>query len=120
MNLTQFLTHHKPKGIQNGKPLSSRSAGAGTCLLSIVPPILEGECKYTVPGNGERRLGLVADGELAFAMPKTRFKEVICGLELSHEGNQIYPINPGYLKLGYELPPPYTKLREALIDSSST
>lgn len=102
----------------SGESLTSKSTGAGGCLLPVVEPILEGNCKYAVPGNGERRLGLVADGELAFAMPKNRFEEVVGGLRLSHEGKQTYPISPGYLKLEYTLPGPYVELRKALIESS--
>ena len=102
----------------SGESLTSKSTGAGGCLLPVVAPILEGECKYTVPGNGERRLGLIADGELVFAMPKNRFEEVVRGLKLTHEGKQNYPISPGYLKLEYKLPPSYVELRKALIESS--
>lgn len=102
----------------SGESLTSKSSGAGGCLLPVVAPILEGECKYILPGNGERRLGLIADGEVAFAMPKNRFEEVVNGLKLSHEGKQTYPISPGYLKLEYKLPPTYAELRKALIESS--
>jgi uncharacterized protein (DUF169 family) len=102
----------------SGESLTSKSTGAGGCLLPVVASILEGKCKYAVPGNGERRLGLIADGELSFAMPKNRFEEVVRGLQLSHEGKQTYPINPGYLKLEYTLPPTYVELRKALIESS--
>jgi len=101
-----------------GESLTSRSSGAGGCLLPIVEPIVEGKCKYAIPGNGERRLGLIADGELAFAMPRNRFEEVVRGLKLSHEGKQTYPINPGYLKLEYKMPPPYVELRKALLERS--
>ena len=102
----------------SGESLTSKSSGSGGCLLPVVAPILEGECKYGVPGNGERRAALVADGEIAFAMPKNRFEEVMNGLRLSHEGKQTYPISPGYLKLEYKLPPTYAELRKALIESS--
>ena len=103
----------------SGEALRSRSAGSGGCLLSVVSPILEGECNFTVPGNGERRLGLIADGELAFTMPRNRFEEVVNGLKLSHEGKQTYPISPGYLKSEYRLPPPYIELRKALLEDSN-
>jgi uncharacterized protein (DUF169 family) len=102
----------------SGESLTSRSSGAGGCLLPIVEPIVEGKCKYAVPGNGERRLGLIADGELAFSMPSNRFEEVVRGLKLSHEGKQTYPISPGYLKLEYKMPPPYVELRKALLENS--
>jgi uncharacterized protein (DUF169 family) len=102
----------------SGESLTSKSTGAGGCVLPIVETIVEGKCKYTVPGNGERRLGLIADGELAFAMPRNRFEEVVSGLKLSHEGKQTYPISPGYLKLEYKMPPPYVELRKALLENS--
>lgn len=105
---------------KSGEVLISKSAGVGGCLFSIVTPILEGVCKYTLPGNGERRLGLIADGEMGFAMPENRFEEVVRGLMLSHEGKQTYPINPGYLKLEYKFTAPaYVELRKALIESST-
>lgn len=102
----------------SGESLTSKSTGAGGCLLPIVSSLLEGQCKFTVPGNGERRMGLIADGESAFAMPKNRFEEVVKGLKLSHEGKQTYPISPGYLKLEYTLPPSYVELRKKLIEAS--
>ena len=102
----------------SGERLTSQATGSGGCLLPIVSSILEGRCKFSVPGNGERRLGLIADGELAFAMPKKRFEEVIDGLKLSHEGKQTYPISPGYLKLEYQMPPAYAELRKLLVGQS--
>jgi uncharacterized protein (DUF169 family) len=102
----------------SGKALTSVATGSGGCLLPIVASMLEGECKYIVPGNGDRRLGLVADGELAFGMPRERFEEVIQGLKLSSEGKQTYPISPGYLKTEYQFPPSYEALRKALLESS--
>jgi uncharacterized protein (DUF169 family) len=102
----------------SGESLTSKSTGSGGCLLPIVAAILEDACKYAVPGNGERRAALTADGELAFAMPRSRYGEVIQGLKSSHEGKQTYPISPSYLKLEYKLPPSYAELRKALIESS--
>jgi uncharacterized protein (DUF169 family) len=102
----------------SGKALTSTATGSGGCLVPIVASMLEGECKYAVPGNGDRRLGLVADGELTFGMPRARFEEVIQGLKLSSEGKQTYPISPGYLKMEYQFPPSYEALRKALLESS--
>jgi uncharacterized protein (DUF169 family) len=102
----------------SGKALTSMATGSGGCLLPIVAAMLEGECKYAVPGNGDRRMGLVADGELTFGMPRERFDEVMQGLKLSHEGKQSYPISPGYLKTEYQFPPSYGALRKALLEDS--
>jgi uncharacterized protein (DUF169 family) len=103
----------------SGESLTSKSTGAGGCLHTVVAPILEGTCKYTVPGNGERRLGLVADGEFGFSMPRNRFEEVMNGLKLTHDGKQTYPISPGYLKLECKFAnPAYVELRKALLEGS--
>jgi uncharacterized protein (DUF169 family) len=102
----------------SGRALTSAATGSGGCLVPVVAAMLEGECKYAVPGNGDRRLGLVADGELSFGMPRERFEEVINGLKLSSEGKQTYPISPGYLKMEYPFPPSYGALRKALLGSS--
>ena len=104
---------------EDGGSLSSASAGSGGCMLPIAGAMLDGECKYVIPGNGERRLGLVADGEMGFSMPKNRFDEVVEGLKLSHDGKQNFPISAGYLKSEYKMPPTYNKLRQALLDSST-
>lgn len=98
---------------ESGGAVTSRSAGSGGCLLPIVASIQENECKYVLPGNGERRIGLVAHEEMAFAMPKSRFEEVVKGLSLTHKGKQTYPISPGYLKLEYKMPPTYDGLVKA-------
>jgi len=102
----------------SGKALTSMSTGSGGCLLPIVASMIEGQCKFGLPGNGDRRLGLAADGELAFGMPRERFEDVITGLKLSHEGKQTYPVSPGYLKMEYQMPPSYGALRKALLESS--
>jgi uncharacterized protein (DUF169 family) len=102
----------------SGENLTSKSTGSGGCLLPVVASILEDACKYVIPGNGERRAALTADGEIAFAMPRSRYEEVMQGLKFSHEGKQTYPISPSYLKLEYKLPPSYVELRKALIESS--
>ena len=101
-----------------GENLTSKSTGSGGCLLPIVASILDGKCKFSIPGNGERRLGLVGDCEIAFAVPKNRFEEIINGLRLTHEGKQTYPISPGYLKMEYQMPPSYLELREQLLKDS--
>ena len=93
--------------------ITTRSAGSGGCLIPVVASIQENECKYVLPGNGERRIGLVADDEMAFSMPRSRFDEVVRGLELSHKGKQTYPISPGYLKMEYKMPPTYEGLVKA-------
>jgi uncharacterized protein (DUF169 family) len=115
---TQVMRMIQGAVFESGEALTSKSVGSGGCLLTVVAPVLEGVCKYCVPGNGERRVGLIADGEVGFAMPRNRFEEVMAGLALSHEGKQTYPISPGYLLLDYKMPPFYEDLRKVLLESS--
>ncbi len=118
-NGAQVMRMIQAAAFRSGESVTSRSIGSGGCLLPIVSPILDGECKYIIPGNGERRMGLIADGELAFAMPKNRFKDIVTGLKLSHEGRQNYPFSPGYLRMECKMPPSYEELRKALIEDSA-
>ena len=115
-NGAQVMRMIQAATFSSGESVTSRSVGSGGCLLPIVSTILDGECKYSIPGNGERRMGLIADDELAFAMPKNRIEEVVNGLKLSHQGNQTYPISPGYLKRKSKMPSSYEELRKALIE----
>jgi uncharacterized protein (DUF169 family) len=117
-NSAQVMRMVQAAVFASGGAITSRSAGSGGCLLPVVASIQENECKYVLPGNGERRLGLVADDEMAFAMPRGKFEEVVEGLRLSHEGKQTYPVSPGYLKLEYKLPPTYDGLVKASKESS--
>ena len=117
-NGTQVMRMIQGAVFASGEPLTSMSVGSGGCLLAVVAPVLEGACKYSIPGNGARRVGLVADELVEFAMPKNRFEEVMKGLELSHEGKQNYPISTGYLQLDYKMPPFYEELRKVLLESS--
>ena len=117
-NGTQVMRMIQAAVFASGEPLTSKSIGSGDCLLAVVAPVLEGACKYIIPGNGARRVGLVTDGQVEFSMPKNRFEEVMEGLRLSHEGKQTYPISPGYLLLDYKMPPFYEELRRVLVESS--
>ena len=104
---------------ESGEYLTSRAVGCDGCISPIVTPIVEGRCNYSIPGNGERRCGLVADGEIVFSMPKNRFEEVVTGLELSHQGGQTYPVSSGFLKLPYRfLGSDYAGLLKELRDSA--
>ena len=102
----------------SGEALVSKSVGSGGCLQAVVASVLEGKCKFCVPGNGERIVGSLANDELGFAMPKSRFEDVMEGLKLSHEGMQTYPVKSGYLHLEHTMPPPYVELKKILIESS--
>jgi uncharacterized protein (DUF169 family) len=102
-----------------GGSVTSKATGFGGCFLQFVVPMKEEKCTYSIPGNGERRIGLTGDHEVAFSMPQNRFEDVISGLELSHQGGQRYPISSSSLKQEPKFgPPAYAELLKVLRESS--
>ena len=114
-NSAQVMRMIQAAVFKTGEGVTSRMIGSGSCFVQIVTPMLSGGCQYSIPGNGERRLALTADHEVAFSMPQNRFDDVISGLELSHEGGQRYPISSSALKLEPKFSPPaYAELLKIL------
>ncbi len=77
--LIQAANYFKGIGIE------SRGFGRGACTSTIVKPILNDDCLYTVPGGGERLFGLTADDEMVFSIPRSKIENVKKGLEITHE-----------------------------------
>lgn len=72
---------------------SVKSAAMGRLGCSaIITAIQEGECRYIVPGNGDRIFGMTQDDEMAFFIPPSKADTVIDGLEKTHKAGIRYPI----------------------------
>ncbi|MEL7623087.1 MAG: DUF169 domain-containing protein [Clostridiales bacterium] len=69
-----------------GGYIESRFAGRGACGGEVIVPISENRCNVIIPGGGERVFAITDDNEVAFAMPASKFKDVIEGLEATHKG----------------------------------
>jgi uncharacterized protein (DUF169 family) len=118
-NSAQVMRLIQAAAFTTGESATSKATGAGSCFVQIAAPVLSGGCQYSIPGNGERRLALTADHEVAFSMPQNRFDDVVSGLKLSHEGGQRYPISSSALKLEPKFSPPaYAELLKVLRESS--
>ncbi|MEW5913937.1 MAG: DUF169 domain-containing protein [Thermodesulfobacteriota bacterium] len=100
-----------------GGSLSSNSAGGQGCAQYITRTIQDNQCRYVLPGNGDRIFGLAGDGQMIFAMPRDKIESVVQGLELSHQGGQRLPI-PCYLNYEAELPKEYRGLADKLLRAS--
>jgi uncharacterized protein (DUF169 family) len=101
-----------------GGSLSSSSAGGQGCSQYISKTILDNECRYVLPGNGDRVFGLAGDGQMIFSMPWGKVESVIEGLKLSHRGGQRLPI-PSFLHYDAQMPAQYAELTEKLLAASS-
>jgi uncharacterized protein (DUF169 family) len=97
-----------------GGSLSSSCGGGQGCSQYITKTIMDKQCRYILPGNGDRIFGLVDDGQMIFSMPKERVESVTAGLRESHIGGQRLPI-PSYLKFEVQMPEKYQALTEKLL-----
>jgi uncharacterized protein (DUF169 family) len=59
---------------------------------TIITTIKEAECRYSVPGNGDRIFGMTQDYEMAFYIPLTKVDTLIDGLAKTHNAGIRYPI----------------------------
>ncbi len=113
-NSAQIMRLVQAAVFKEGGSLSSSSAGGQGCSQYLSYPLISKECRYILPGNGDRIFGLVGDDQMVFVMPKEKIQQTLEGLELSHQGGQRYPI-PAYLLYEAKMPPSYRELTEKLL-----
>ena len=97
-----------------GGSLSSSCAGGQGCSQYITKTIADNQCRYILPGNGDRIFGLVGDDQMIFTMPMEKVESVTKGLRESHKGGQRLPI-PSYLNYEARMPSQYQELTEKLL-----
>jgi len=74
-----------------GGAIFSSAMGRLGCS-TIITTIKEAECRYTVPGNGDRIFGMTQDYEMAFFIPTSKADTLIDGLVKTHNAGIRYPI----------------------------
>ena len=97
-----------------GGSLSSSCAGGQGCSQYITQTIVDKQCRFILPGNGDRIFGLVGDDQMIFSMPLGKVESVTEGLIESHKGGQRLPI-PSYLNYEARMPSQYKALTEKLL-----
>ena len=78
---------------------------------------MDNECRYILPGNGDRSFGLAGDDQMIFSMPKEMVESVTKGLKESHKGGQRLPV-PSFLNYEARMPSLYQALTEKLLKRS--
>ena len=68
-----------------------------SCIHSVVPSLLTGECKVTVPDFGEYLRGAVSDNEMMITIPTQKMEEMMSGVY------QYDKMGLGYRDIGREL-----------------
>jgi len=88
-----------------GGAVRSSAMGRLGCA-SIITVIKEGECRYGVPGNGDRIFGMTQDYEMSFLIPSAKVDTVLDGLAKTHKAGLRYPIT-SFFNFEATFPPSY-------------
>jgi uncharacterized protein (DUF169 family) len=76
---------------QEGGAVYSSSMGRLGCA-AIITVMKKNECRYLVPGNGDRMFGMAQDSEMSFMIPASKIDMVVNGLAMTHKVGIRYPI----------------------------
>jgi uncharacterized protein (DUF169 family) len=88
-----------------GGAVQSSSLGRLGCA-SIITVIKSDECRFLVPGNGDRIFGMTQDYEMSFMMPASKVESVVDGLAQTHKTGIRYPIT-SFFNFEGTFPPSY-------------
>lgn len=88
-----------------GGAVSSSSMGRLGCA-TIITAITKDECRYVVPGNGDRVFGMTQDYEMAFMIPASKMDTVLDGLAKTYKAGVRYPIT-SFFNFQATFPPSY-------------
>lgn len=88
-----------------GGAVQSSSMGRLGCA-AIITVMKNDECRYLVPGNGDRIFGMTQDHEMAFLIPASKVDTVLEGLAKTHKGGIRYPIT-SFFNFQATFPPSY-------------
>lgn len=88
-----------------GGAIQSSSMGRLGCA-SMITVMKEDECRYLIPGNGDRIFGMTQDDEMAFLIPSSKMDTLLDGLAKTHKAGIRYPIT-SFFDFEATFPPSY-------------
>ena len=88
-----------------GGAVQSSSMGRLGCA-TIITAIKKDECRYLIPGNGDRIFGMTQDYEMMFMFPPSKLDDLIDGLAKTHKAGVRYPIT-SFFNFEATFPPSY-------------
>ena len=92
-NPAQILFLIQAANFRHGTGVRSSSTGRGGCATWIAGVLQSGECTYMIPGPGERIFAGTQDHEMSFAIPYSKFENIIHGLQyIKNQGGFRYPV----------------------------
>jgi uncharacterized protein (DUF169 family) len=78
-----------------------------SCVHSIVPSLLTGECEVTVPDPGDYERAMAADDEMVLTIPTGRMKEMMDGVYHYEKAGMGYRSFSPMIKGNFKQPPFY-------------
>jgi len=90
---------------RDGGAVQSSAMGRLGCA-AIITAIKNDECRYLVPGNGDRIFGMTQDYEMAFLLPPSKVDALVEGLTMTHKAGVRYPIT-SFFDFEGTFPPSY-------------
>jgi uncharacterized protein (DUF169 family) len=93
--------------LQKGYRVTSTLDPIWSCVHSVVPSLLTGECAVTVPDPGEFERGAVADDEMMLTVPAGRMEELMAGVYHYDKAGMGYRSFGRELKGDFKQPPFY-------------
>jgi uncharacterized protein (DUF169 family) len=88
-----------------GGAVQSSSMGRLGCATMITVKEKD-ECRYLVPGNGDRIFGMAQDWEMTFMLPASKVDGLLNGLTKTHKAGIRYPIT-SFFDFEATFPPSY-------------
>lgn len=86
---------------RDGYQVTSTFDPIGSCVSSILPSFLRGECYITVPDPGDYERAIACEDEIIFSVPRKRLEDLMFGLW--HLENSMR----GYSKFAYLIRPDF-------------
>lgn len=88
-----------------GGAIQSSSTGRLGCA-AMITVMKNDDCRYLVPGNGDRVFGMTQDYEMTFLIPASKIETVLDGLAKTHKVGVRYPIT-SFFNFQATFPPHY-------------
>jgi uncharacterized protein (DUF169 family) len=91
----------------NGYRVSSMLDPIGSCVHSVVPSLLTGDCKVTVPDPGDYGRAMAGDDEMILTVPTSKIQELMNGLYFYEKANMGYRSYNYLMQTDFQQPPFY-------------
>ncbi len=90
-----------------GTQVTSTIDPIGSCVHSVIPSLLNGECQVTVPDPGDYERAGAGEGEMILTVPTRRLKELMDGVYHFEKSNMGFRRFSYAMKTDFQQPPFY-------------